>query len=106
MVATQASVGMTGAGTNQLSTATYVTNGGHAPHTTPGVPGSPHKPKRSATADRKPAARARRRNHCVSVLAVNARASLHARLQLRRSHATLRERLTEIELAALREREI
>src|SRR5262249_15745626 len=65
-VAAQARAGMAGSGANQLSFATYATNGCQAPQATFGAPGGPHTPKRSASAERKPAARARRRNHCAA----------------------------------------
>ncbi len=52
MVAIQASAGITAAGRNGFSFATYLAKWAKSPHATPGCPGGPHNPKRSATAER------------------------------------------------------
>src|SRR5262245_37076468 len=60
-VAAHPAAGTHAAGRNQRSWPVWARNWANPPQPTPGVPGGPHRPNRSATADRNPAARASRR---------------------------------------------
>lgn len=62
-VAAHARNGTITAGANQFSFATYCSKGAHPPHATPAEPGALHNPNHLATADKKLAATAIRKNH-------------------------------------------